>query len=401
MSSSPLPEGSPPQVSVVPPSASVAARVASMSRLVPLDWMRGLVMVLMTVDHASGAFNAGKISSDSVASWKVGAALPLDQFLTRWVTHLCAPTFIFLAGAVLALSVERRLAKGEAPGKVDRFIVSRGLFIALLDVVWMSWIFARPGVVLFQVLYAIGAGLVCMAALRRLTTPWLVGLSAALMLGGEALAGLSLLLGGGQPTLPGALLITGGRFPPLVIAYALLPWLSVMMLGWAFGRVLGKKEEAGRGVRPARLLAVAGTLALAGFAVVRGLNGYGNMRLLRDDGSLAHWLHVSKYPPSLSYLLLELGVMALALSGFFVLARRVGEPRWMRPLAVLGQTALFFYVLHVHALHLAAWALGMSRKAGLGATYLSTLLFVVAVYPACVAYGRYKAAHPEGWTRYL
>ncbi|AKT41609.1 DUF1624 domain-containing protein [Chondromyces crocatus] len=380
---------------VVRPAQGIAA--AGASRLVPLDWMRGLVMVLMTIDHASGAFNANRISSDSSASWKVGSALPLDQFLTRWITHLCAPTFIFLAGAVLALSVERRLAKGEAPGKVDRFILTRGLIIVLLDALWMSWAFVRPGAVLFQVLYAIGASMMCMALLRRLPTAWLVGGAAALMLGGEALTGLLLWATGEKPILPVALLFTGGRFPPLMIAYALVPWLSVMMLGWGFGRLLAKGEA----VRPARWLALGGLGALSVFAVVRGLNGYGNMRLLRENGSLAHWLHVSKYPPSLSYLALELGIMALLLAGFFALARRAGSARWMRPLLVLGQTALFFYVLHVHLLQFAAWALGMSRKAGLGASYLASLGLLLLLYPLCVAYGRYKAAHPEGWARYL
>lgn len=389
-----------PSTAAVAAASSAPAVSPAASRLVALDWMRGLVMVLMTVDHASAAFNAGRVRGDGAAMWTPGSPLPLDQFLTRWMTHLCAPTFVFLAGAALALSVEKRQARGEPARALDRFIVTRGLIIAALDPIWMSWIFVRPGSVLFQVLYAIGMSLVCMAALRRLPTGWMVGIAAALAVGGEELARLTLMAGGGKPTVPGALLLTGGMFPPLMIAYPLLPWLTMMMLGWAFGRWLG----GGAARRPERWLAIAGAAALAAFAVIRGLNGYGNMRLLREDGSLAHWLHVSKYPPGLSYMTLELGLMALALAAFFAASRRAGGAgisRLLEPLAVYGQTALFFYVIHVHVLTLAAKALGMHKQAGLGATYVASAAFLVAVYPLCVWYRRYKQAHPDGWARYL
>src|SRR4030095_7550559 len=98
---------------------------------------------------------------------------------------------------------------------------------------------------------------------------------------------------------------------------------------------------------------------------------------------------VSKYPPALSYVTLELGIMALVLAGFVALSRRVGQVAWLEPLRVLGQTALFFYVLHVHVLTLAAHALGWSHGAGLGATYSAALLTLVVLYPPCVWYGGY------------
>src|SRR5207248_347237 len=127
-------------------------------RVRPLDWLRGVVMVLMAIDHASGTFNAGRLVTDSTALYQSGSPLPAAQFLTRWITHLCAPTFVFLAGASLALSIERRRDLGERPADVDRFIATRGLFIAALDPLWMSWVFA-PGHLLLQVLYAIGLSL--------------------------------------------------------------------------------------------------------------------------------------------------------------------------------------------------------------------------------------------------
>ena len=141
------------------------------------------------------------------------------------------------------------------------------------------------------------------------------------------------------------------------------------------------------------------------FAVVRGINGYGNLRLLRSDGSLVQWLHVSKYPPSVSYDALELGVMALLLAGLFSGARLIEERGFGRaatePLRILGETAFFYYLLHVHLLEGAAHALGAQGRLGLGATYAAALVTVLALLPACRVYGRYKQSHPESWVRFI
>jgi uncharacterized membrane protein len=360
-------------------------------RLPALDWLRGFVMVLMAVDHASGVFNAGRLMTDGLALYTPGAPLPTAQFLTRWITHLCAPTFVFLAGTALALSVARRREAGDTEAEIDRFLVTRGAFIALLDPLWMSWVFA-PGHVLLQVLYAIGASLAAMAPLRRVPDRWLLAGAIVVVVGGEALTGLALVLGGGNPTLPVALLLTGGQFGRLIVAYPLLPWLAIMVLGWCFGRTLNRVTTDAA----ARLLATAGAGALALFAVVRALNGYGNMRLLREGGSLVQWLHVSKYPPSLSYTALELGLMAVLLAAL-LRARQRGPAA----LLVLGQTALFFYLLHVHVLVAAATALGLAHQSGLAATYAAALAVLVVLYRPCASYGRYKRAHPDGWARYV
>src|SRR5690242_5343779 len=111
-------------------------------RLLALDRLRGIVMVLMAIDHASGVFNAGRVVTDGPTLHRPGTVLPAAQFPTHWDTHLCAPAFVFLAGAALALSVARRRALGDDARTIDRFIARRGLFIAALDPLWMSWVFA-------------------------------------------------------------------------------------------------------------------------------------------------------------------------------------------------------------------------------------------------------------------
>jgi uncharacterized membrane protein len=365
-------------------------------RLPAIDALRGLVMVLMTLDHASHAFNAGRYVMDSAAWYTPAAALPAAQFLTRWVTHLCAPTFLFLAGASLALSVHRRRLAGETSRAIDADLLARGALILLLDPLWMRWGFG--GGVVLQVLYAIGAGLICLVPLRRLNRGVLLALTLGILAGGEALAGLVLGLGGGtEPGPLGALLVTGGRLAPGVfVLYPLLPWLAYMLLGWVWGAWLA----AGKPAAAVGYLALAGVTTALVFLAVRGLNGYGNMRLQRYGMDLLQWLHVSKYPPSLSFAALELALMFFLLAGFTAWYR--SHRAWPAgPLMVFGRVPLFFYLIHVHLLTAAAHLLHLHRAAGLPATFAAAAGALVALYPLCRWYGRLKQAYPRGLLRFL
>jgi hypothetical protein len=151
---------------------------------------------------------------------------------------------------------------------------------------------------------------------------------------------------------------------------------------------------------PTRVLVLAGVAGLLVFTIVRGLNGYGNMFLLREDASVVQWLHVSKYPPSLAFVGLELGLVMLLLSALLWIEPRV-PPRPDAPLLVLGQTALFFYVLHWPLLGLPAALFGLFRSGDLATSYLAAALVVVVMYPLCRWYRGYKRAHPNGWARYI
>ena len=123
------------------------------ARLPAVDAMRGLVMVLMTVDHASHAFNAGRYVTDSIAFYTPGSVIPAAQFLVRWMTHICAPTFVFLAGLALAFNITRKQSSGVPAKRIDADLIMRGLFIMALDPLWMSLGFG--GRTVLQVLYAI------------------------------------------------------------------------------------------------------------------------------------------------------------------------------------------------------------------------------------------------------
>ena len=396
------------------PAPSVEADVdLRRPRIRAIDWLRGLVMVLMTIDHASESYNRGRFVTDTVAAWTPGRELPPAQFLTRWITHLCAPTFVLLAGLSLALSTGRR-PRNPGPGiSATRFLLSRGLFIVLLDPLWVSRFWFSSGV-LFQVMFAIGASTMCLALLQR-PGPAHGLRRGPVLFAGLGLAGLFALElwralppppPGSVPQILASLLLTGGRLAPwFFVAYPLVPWLSVMLLGYGLG-CAWRAPASGLAQRPVRWLGGLGLCALALFAVLRGLNGFGNMGLLRDSLAPLQWLHVSKYPPSVTFVALELGI-ALALLALLVRVDQGagrgarGLARALEPLRTLGSTALFFYVLHIPLLHLSSYALGLHRKCGLGATYLATAATVAVLYPACRFYGRYKAQHPYGLTRYL
>lgn len=378
-------------------AVSALPATATTQRLVALDLMRGLVMVLMAIDHSSDAFNAGRVFTDSVAFYRPGTQLPATQFLVRWMTHLCAPTFLFLAGIGLAFTVKKLRDQGKPELAIDRHLFTRGLIIAGCEL-WISYFVMPKGTFLLQVLYAIGTSYVLMIPLRRVPTTVALGLSLALLVLLELVGDLLRAKFGATPPLWATLLVLPGDPKPLVVAYPTLHWLALMLLGWSFGRYLLLRKPSP--AQLSRCLLAAGGLFLLGFALVRGLDGYGNMALHRADGSLVQWLHVSKYPPSLSYVTLELGICFCCLAALFLISQRF-PPKPSNPLLVLGQTPMFFYLLHFPLLVRGAQLLGVEGKLGLGAAFLGAGCAVLVLYPACRAYRRYKAAHKHGLSQYI
>ena len=445
------------------PGDSDAPLIVDPNRLAAIDWMRGLVMVLMAIDHASLAFNGGRLADDSWFTREAGAELPAAQFFTRWITHLCAPTFVFLAGTALALSFERRRLVGARDRELDGHLFKRALVILAFELIWWAPFS-------LQVLFAIAMGLICMIPLRRLSTRTLLITALAILFLYEALFWGIMHLGGvtadmirevtsfpipdGEfdpeamdemgaqirglgwmsvftPFFHPGLLVKIGPIP-LWVQYPFVPWLGMMILGWLLGRYLVQQSavattspaiagsspaiatpvpadaaagpaDAARPSMPVeRLLLIAGLLALGLFVLFRAWNGYGNMLLLREDFSLVQWLYVNKYPPSLTFALLELGLMAVILAGFFRYQRTMKGPvRTWNPLLVFGQTAFFFYLIHMHILMFSALAMGTFMNQGVGAAYLAALCVLVLLYPLCRWFRRFKARRPRSWVRYI
>ncbi|MCW8931657.1 MAG: heparan-alpha-glucosaminide N-acetyltransferase domain-containing protein, partial [Gammaproteobacteria bacterium] len=350
------------------------------NRIASIDWMRGFVMLLMVLDHVSMVYNVNHIGSDSAAKYVSGTALPAFEFFSRWVTHLCAPVFVFLAGTALAISVERKVAKGINSWQIDKDILIRGAFIALLDPTIVSFF---SGKITIQVLYAIGVAMMCMALLRRFSTTILIIMALAWIAFGELLVTQAWPPEQGSGSIIQALLYSSYSSPNMVIMYPLLPWLSMMILGWVFGRYLLDYREGKTSIMPVRLLLGLGISALLTYFIIRYFNGYGNMLLYREDNSWQQWLHVSKYPPSASFTFLELGVMSVIL-GLMIYIEPIIGVRQNGVLLVFGQTSMIFYLVHRIILTGSGTYGGLRDVGDLNLAYIVTIVMLILLYPFCL-----------------
>ena len=371
--------------------------VRTSQRIATIDWMRGVVMILMIIDHASMAFDGSHLSEDSALyPGAATMALPAAEFFTRWITHICAPTFVFLAGTSLALSIERRVLKGLDGWDIDRNILIRGAIIALMDPTLISF---GSGWWKFSVLTAIGLSMICMAPLRRLPTWGLLLVGVGWIAGGEIVTGW-FWHPPGNPSVPVAFFLAPYGTDDLSIKYALFPWLAIMVLGWVFGRHLVRVGAGTTKVSGKTVLWISGVASLALFLVVRWYAGYGDMWLPRTDDSWQQWLHVSKYPPSLTYCALELGILFVCLALLRSIEERIGV-RENGVFLVFGQTAMFFYLAHRLAFEIPATYFGLRGVGGLTTTYVVAFVMLLLLYPACLRYRSFKAAHPESFLKYI
>lgn len=362
-----------------------------MNRIAAIDWMRGMVMMLMALDHASGFFNDGRIFADSVLLYEAGDIFATDQFMTRWVTHICAPTFVFLSGAAIAISISQRQAQGIGDASINRDLLIRGAFIALLDMVLLS---LAADKLLLQVLYAIGVSMMLMVPLRYLGTRIVFISALVILLGGEAVTVWLWDLNAEVP-LWLALTLVPVFGEAISVMYPLLPWLTIMMLGWVWGQRIVMAPQ-GKWT-PLRLLIVGGISALVFFVLIRFVDGYGNMLMYLEGNSLVQWLHVSKYPPSLAYTMLELSLMAIILAGLMWLTPKIGV-RDNGPVLIFGQTALFFYLAHFAVLLVLSQVFS---RGGLEQAYWIATLVLIILYPICRFYRTIKQRYPQSLLRFL
>lgn len=375
-------------------------------------------MILMATDHASSAFNGGRLVTDSKLLYVAGMPLPPLQFGHRWISHICAPTFLFLAGTALALSIEKKVERGARPWGIDRDMLVRGLIILAVDLFFINQ-FWFPGVILLQVMYAIGLAMILMIPLRRLPSAALMSAGVAILFAAEWFLPEGLAVPNDPGSVFGALFLGAGLFDtPLesfgpwsalgipdsfLAGYPVLPWLAMMIFGWVFGRwLLARRDAPDAADQAARLLLRSGLAALAVFAVMRGFNTFGNLGLYRLDDSWVQWLHVSKYPPSFVFTTLELGLMCVILAGLFLVQKkRSGEANPNNPVLVFGQTAFFFYIAHIFLYEASARVLGVYQANELLASTGAMVAGLVILYPVCHWYRDFKLAHVGSILRYM
>ena len=376
--------------------ASLASRFSSnlrkvgsqAPRLVPLDALRGLIMVLMALDHAN-LFIAQQHSSGEY--W--GGPFPVYRdalpFLTRLVTHLAAPGFFFLMGAGMVLLANSHRRRGWSEWAVIRhFLIRGGLLIALqLLVVNRVWEFSPGGWgldVYVGVLFALGGTMILGSLLEWLEPGVLLSLTGALVLGTELLTPDPSLWNQPLALLHRVLLIPGGT-PALWVNYPVLPWLGLATFGMLFGHWLA--DDARRAFERALKLGAAFVLA---FAVLRALDGFGNIRPRQGD-TWIDLLNVVKYPPSITFSLLTTGVN-LMLVGLFGRANEKLR-RFFQPLGVFGRVPLFFYLAHLFLYAgLGLWLTPGGTNIPQMVPYW--LLGLLILYPPCLWYGRLKQRQP-------
>jgi uncharacterized membrane protein len=370
--------------------------VTAAERLAALDAHRGLIMVLMAIDHAS--YFIARVHSAEF--W--GMALPVYPnaiwFWTRWITHLCAPGFFFLMGIGMVLFTDARRQAGWGEGRITRFFVIRGLLLIFLqlfveDPAWILGTLSADagvmvirggipgggtgGVIYLGVLFALGGAMIFWGIMRRVSF-WLIGLIslAAVLVTQFATPGPDQATTLYPPLL--RLLIVPGRTNIWLIVYPVVPWLGATGLGLLFGELMKRDTH-----RAARLAGWIGLGFFTLFAIVRITGGFGNLNEVPPGWT--GFLNVVKYPPSLAFLTITLGINLLLMS-MWAWAGRCLKGRY-HPLLVFGRVALFFYLLHLWVYAL----LGLLFKAGsvLETMYGCWLLGLAILYPFCYGYNRF------------
>jgi len=395
-----------------------AAATISKPRLDSIDTLRGIVMVLMALDHTRDFFSRD-LAFDPTDLAKTNPAL----FLTRWITHFCAPVFIFLAGTGAFLATTR----GSTRRALSWFLLTRGLWLVILELTWVrfGWLFNLDyhfsmGIVI----WVIGWSMVSLAALIHLPRRLMVVFALLLIAGHNLLDQV-------EPESFGSLgwlwrIVHSGGMIQLsantrfIAGYPLVPWIGVMALGFGFGPLLLRDPEE----RRHRLLVLGGIVTLL-FVVIRATNCYGDAQRWSEQKdflfSVLSFLNCTKYPPSLCYLLMTLGPAFLVLA-----ALDRGTPRWLQPVCVFGRVPLFFYLLHLPFIHGLAVIVSYIRYGdaswwfandpvggskvdlmpagygfGLPVIYLVWAFVVLALFPACRWFAGVKRRHHSRWLSYL
>jgi uncharacterized membrane protein len=374
-------------------------------RLESIDVLRGLVIVLMALDHVRDYFTGAHFDPLDLSQTSV------VLFMTRWVTHFCAPTFMLLAG-VSARLVSMR----STPAQLTRFLFTRGLWLVVLEitVIGLSWTFDihyRNGLYL-QVMWALGCSMIALSAMIHLPVRAIAAVSLVMIAGHNLLDGIS-------PEQFGAwapvwnLLHVRGQIPGGFVSYPLIPWIGVMGLGYVVGSLYRLDAQ----IRQATLV-LCGLTSLALFVALRLPNLYGDPHDWVAQETLVRTLlsviNVAKYPPSFQYVLITVGTGMLLLAAFEHVRNAFTDV-----LKAFGRVPLFFYSLHIALAHLAAGLLALatghgtsvltaSHKTmpadwgyGLAGVYLAWLLVLLALYPACRWFANVKRRRTDWWLSYL
>jgi uncharacterized membrane protein len=375
-------------------------------RLLSIDALRGLVILLMLLDHVRETFFLHRQVADPMGIETTEPAL----FFSRTLAHLCAPVFVLLTGLSAHLYGEKHQGKRDA----CTFLFKRGLVLVLLEftLVNFAWTFQfPPSVIYMQVIWAIGVSMIALSILVWLPRPILFALGLLIVAGHNLLDALHFPVGSTMHV-PWAVLHDRGWIAVseglrLRTSYPVLPWIGVIAWGYCIGPWFAR--SACVTVRQRNLL-LTGVAALTGFCALRLVNGYGEAPWVTYEStaqSLMSFFNITKYPPSLLFLTLTLGLGLLLLRGF----ERAQQRKWISTLAVLGAAPMFFYLLHLYVLkvlYLSSVALfGLNQGNYFGfdsiwAVWLTAMLLATSLYRPVRWFAALKARRRDiGWLKYF
>lgn len=383
------------------------------ARIKSIDLLRGLVMIIMALDHTRDYFNADAFIYDPLDLQKTTVLL----FFTRWITHFCAPIFVLLAGTSAFISGQRKTKK-----ELSAFLVKRGLWLIFLEltVVNFSWFFnIHFTFLLLAVIWTLGICMICLAGLIFLPRKIILCIGIILVAAHNLLDGTHYPENNFMGFIWGFLhdqkMFPIGHYN-ILMAYPILPWIGVMALGYCLGELFANNYDA---VKRRKLLLTIGSCSLILFVILRSINVYGNLKPWAGQPSaifsFLSFINVTKYPPSLDYILLTEGVALIFLS----LTENISN-RLTRFISVYGRVPMFYYLLHIYLIHIVAlmaavltgfqwtdmtdfngWISYMPNLRGygfsLGVVYLIWIAIVLFLYPICKWYDGYKSSHRNKW----
>ena len=382
-------------------------------RITSIDFLRGAIMIIMALDHVRDYLYSGSFYFDPLDLEKTSGVL----FFTRWITHFCAPVFMLLAGTSAYLSGLKK-----TKGQLAAFLVKRGIWLVFLEIVVVNfgWNFNfRFPMVLLVTIWTLGLSMILMAALIYLPKRLILLLSLTIIAGHNLLDGVHV-AGNTLPAFGWSLLHDQRVFlwhkEIILVGYPLLPFIALMPLGYCLGQLYDPAFNIKKRVS---ILIATGIFAIVLFIVLRYINFYGDpVKWTPQKNSFftfLSFLKVNKYPPSLLYVLITIGSACL----FLGLMERV-QNWFVRIVSVYGRVPMFYYLLHIYLIHLLAVIISMltpgedwhiwildqplwftqSLKGygfSLPFAYSVWAIIVIALYPICKQYDRYKQSHKEKW----
>lgn len=387
---------------------NVPEKITAAKRLVAIDVLRGLVMVIMALDHVRDLWSLMPFRAEDVTQTS-----PM-WFFTRWITHLCAPIFVFLSGVSIFLYARQ----ADDLKSVSKYLLTRGLWLVFLEVTLLSFSLQFGyNLTLLAVIWAIGCSMILMSALIWVPRSYLIAITAIVLAGHNLIPTF-------QPQTASEVVLGMLRNSPFIfqigplpvlVSYSIVPWSAVMLFGYLIGQWFTRPEREQRS-----LFLLGGVVLLILFFLLRGINIYGDPAPWAPQTrgfvyTVLSFFNVSKYPPSLMFVCMTLGLGMMLIALFTSV-----HNKFTKALEVYGRVPLFYYAVHMPLIVAGAYvwtylAFGKvtnlafanssqfpeGYEPSIARTYVVWICVVALLYLPCKWYGDYKRKRSNKWLTYL